>query len=86
VEIAMKEIQLKDAKAQLSSVVDDAVNGNGAIITRHGKRDAVLISFEEFQRLTRQLPTFGWLLSQAPLEDADLPTRKGARTSDEDAV
>ncbi|MGR6468102.1 type II toxin-antitoxin system Phd/YefM family antitoxin [Rhizobium sp. PAMB 3182] len=86
VDFAMKEIQLKDAKARLSAVVDDAVNGDGAIITRHGKRDAVLISFEEFQRLTRQVPSFGWLLAHAPVEDEDLPTRKSARRADEDAV
>jgi len=34
----MREIQLKDGKATLSSVVDDAVAGEPLIITRHGKR------------------------------------------------
>jgi prevent-host-death family protein len=34
----MREIQLKDAKATLSFVVDDAVRGKPAIITRHGGR------------------------------------------------
>ena len=34
----MKEIQLKDAKATLSHVLDDAIAGKPAIITRHGKR------------------------------------------------
>ena len=38
----MREIQLRDAKASLSAVVDDAVRGEPAIITRHGKREAVL--------------------------------------------
>jgi antitoxin (DNA-binding transcriptional repressor) of toxin-antitoxin stability system len=31
----MREIQLRDAKASLSAVVDDAVRGEPAIITRH---------------------------------------------------
>jgi prevent-host-death family protein len=34
----MREIQLRDAKARLSVVVDDAVRGEPAIITRHGRR------------------------------------------------
>ena len=33
----MREIQLRDAKASLSAVVDEAVRGEPAIITRHGK-------------------------------------------------
>ena len=34
----MREIQLRDAKASLSSVVDEAMQGKPAVITRHGKR------------------------------------------------
>jgi antitoxin Phd len=33
----MKEVQLKDAKATLSHVVNRAVAGEGAIITRRGR-------------------------------------------------
>jgi antitoxin Phd len=33
----MRERQLCDAKATLSSVVDDAARGEASIITRHGK-------------------------------------------------
>ncbi len=72
----MREIQLKDAKAKLSAVVDDAMSGDGAIITRHGKKEAVVISYDEFQRLSKAVPSFGWLLTHAPLEDGDLPERQ----------
>ena len=34
----MRKIQLKDAKATLSAVVNDAVRGQAAVITRHGRR------------------------------------------------
>lgn len=74
----MREIQLKDAKATLSAVVDDALSGNGAVITRHGERTAVIISYDEYQKL-KQVPSFGWLLTNAPLEDDDLPVRKPGR-------
>ena len=74
----MKEIQLRDAKARLSTVVDEAVRGEGAIITRHGKRDAVVISYAEYRKLAT-IPSFGRLLAASPLEDSDLRPRKPAR-------
>ena len=70
----MREIQLKDAKATLSSVVDDAVQGTPSIITRHGKPEAVIVGFREWERLAR-VPSFGRLLMSAPLETGDLPKR-----------
>ena len=33
----MREIQLRDAKANLSALVDEAMRGKPAVITRHGK-------------------------------------------------
>lgn len=70
----MREIQLKDAKATLSAVVDQAVRGNPAIITRHGKREAVVISFDEYERLSH-VPSFGRLLASFPGDDGDIPER-----------
>jgi prevent-host-death family protein len=70
----MREIQLRDAKATLSAVVDDAVRGKPSIITRHGRPEAVVIGFEEWQRLSN-VPSFGRLLMSAPLEPGDLPER-----------
>lgn len=71
----MHEIQLKDAKATLSSVVDDAVAGEPQVITRHGKKEAVLISWAEWERLSR-VPSFGRLLMAAPIEPGDIPERE----------
>ena len=70
----MREIQLRDAKAGLSAVVDDAVNGKPAIITRRGKREAVVLGFKDWERLS-SVPSFGRLLMSAPLEQGDLPLR-----------
>jgi antitoxin Phd len=79
----MKEIQLRDAKASLSGVVDEAMRGKPAVITRHGKRQAVVVSYEEWGRLSH-VPTFGRLLMAAPLAADDLPGRNssGPRTAD----
>jgi antitoxin Phd len=70
----MREIQLRDAKARLSAVVDEAVRGKPAVITRHGKRQAVILGFEEWRRLS-QVPSFGRLLMSAPIDQDDLPKR-----------
>jgi antitoxin Phd len=79
----MREIQLRDAKASLSAVVDEAVRGRPAIITRHGKREAVVLSFKEWKRLS-QVPSFGRLLMSAPVTPEDLPKRNRTplRTAD----
>ena len=70
----VRKIQLKDAKAKLSTVVDDAVRGKPSIITRHGKREVVLLSYEEWERLSA-VPSFGRLLMSAPLGEDDVPDR-----------
>jgi prevent-host-death family protein len=79
----MREIQLRDAKARLSSVVDEAVRGEPAIITRRGKPEAVILSFKEWERLSR-VPSFGRLLMSAPIGPDELPERDRAplRTAD----
>jgi antitoxin Phd len=70
----MREIQLRDAKATLSAVIDDAVRGEPAVITRHGKPQAVVLGFKEWERLSR-VPSFGRLLMAAPIAPEDLPAR-----------
>jgi len=39
----MRKIQLKDAKANLSAVVDQATRGKPSLITRHGKPVAEIV-------------------------------------------
>jgi antitoxin Phd len=74
-ESAVQEIQLREAKARLSAVIDQARHGQPSIITRHGRPEAVVLSFEEWQRLS-QVPSFGRLLMAAPLTPDDLPARQ----------
>lgn len=70
----MKEIQIKDAKATLSAVVDQAVAGEPIVITRHGRKEAVLVSFEEWERISK-VPDFADLLLAFPGEPGDIPER-----------
>jgi antitoxin Phd len=53
-------IQLKDAKAKLSAVINQATRGKPSVITRHGKPEAVVLGFAS-ERLSR-VPSFGRLL------------------------
>ena len=43
----MCEIKLKDAKAHLWAIVDEAAKGKTFTITRHGRKEAVVLSGEE---------------------------------------
>jgi antitoxin Phd len=71
----MQEIELDDARANLSRIIDEATRGRLTIITRHGKKKAVVLGHDEWQRLSR-VPSFGRLLMSAPLEAGDLPRRR----------
>lgn len=70
----VREIQLRDAKMNLSAVVDRAVGGEPSVITRHGRPEAVILGFEEWERLS-QVPSFGRLLMSVPSGVDDLPAR-----------
>jgi prevent-host-death family protein len=43
----MHKVQLREAKAELSKLVDAAERGDRVTITRHGKPAAVLVSVED---------------------------------------
>ena len=73
----MRQVQLREAKARLSALVDEAAQGETAIITRHGKPRAVIVGVDEWNRL-RNIPSFGRLLLASELEDDDLPPRDTA--------
>ena len=76
-QVVMRKIRLKDAKATLSAVVDQATRGNPSVITRHGKPEAVVLGIAEWERLSR-VPSFGRLLMSAPIESDELPKRNRA--------
>jgi prevent-host-death family protein len=71
----MRKIQLKDAKTNLSAVVDQATRGKPSVITRHGKPEAVVLGFADWERLSN-VPSFGRLLMSAPIEQENLPERE----------
>lgn len=70
----VRTIQLKEAKASLSAVVDGAQRGEPSIITRHGRPEAVILGYADWERLS-QVPSFARRLLSAPLDPDDAPER-----------
>lgn len=66
----MLTINLRDAKAGLSGLVDEAVKGEIVTITRHGKPVAALVSMEAAEvarkALARKRPSFISFLQTFP--------------------
>jgi prevent-host-death family protein len=82
----MKELQLRDAKATLSAVVETAQRGEPTMITKHGRPAAVVVSYEEWTKLKSKVPSFADLLLAVPELAADeLPKRRPARIIRTDA-
>jgi prevent-host-death family protein len=64
--------QLQDAKNRFSQVVDLARREGPQAITLRGKEAAVVISIEEYRRLTRPQGKLSDFFQQSPLAGADL--------------
>lgn len=60
-----------------------AVRGTPAVITRHGRKEAVVLSFEDYERLSH-VPTFGQFLTSFPGDEGDIPERNRSPARDVD--
>ena len=66
----MNTINLRDAKANLSAVVEAAERGEATTITKHGRPAAVVMPVEAARTLLRGLrPSFASLLMSIPSAD-----------------
>ena len=78
--VRMKKLQLREAKASLSAVVDAAERGEATTITKHGRPAAVVVSHKEWTKLQGKIPSFADILLAVPeLSMEDLPERRPAR-------
>jgi antitoxin Phd len=76
----LRKLQLREAKSTLSAVVEAAERGEPTTITKHGHPAAVVVSYEEWTKLTCKIPSFADLLLAVPqLAREDLPERRPAR-------
>ena len=62
---------LQDAKNNFSKVVQKAITEGPQTVTLRGKRAAVVLSFEEYEKLTSKKPSLGEFLLSGPVWDDD---------------
>ena len=64
--------QLQEAKNKLSQVVDEAQRSGPQIITRRGRKTAVILSFEEYRRLAASRKKLSQFFQESPLAEVEL--------------
>lgn len=63
----MRSIQIRDAKAKFSALIEAAEQGKPTTITRHGRPAAVVVPVEDARRLYPETrPSFAELLLSFP--------------------
>ena len=77
----MSRWQLQDAKARFSQLVKSAQLEGPQEITVHGKSTAVLLSTEDYQRLTGPKLSFIEFMRRSPLVGVDLDIRRSTSTT-----
>jgi prevent-host-death family protein len=78
-----REWQLQEAKNRLSQVVDSALHNGPQTITLRGKPAAVVVSFEEYRKLTQPRTGLTQFFRQSPLHDMELDLSRSADLSRE---
>ena len=68
----MEQWQLQDAKNRFSEVVQKAVEQGPQIITRRGIKTAVIMSVEEYQRLTKPKTDIVDFFRKSPLKGIEI--------------
>ncbi len=74
------EWQLQEAKGNLSQLIKRAANGDAQTVTVHGKPTAVVVSAEEYARLTRHRGKLSTALLRPDLAGKDLDFSRSRNT------
>ena len=77
----MRTVNLREARAMLSALVEGAAKGETVVIANRGQPRAVLVGLDEWIRLS-QIPSFGRLLAASELDEDDLPPRDASPMRD----
>lgn len=64
--------QIETAPSEFPKLVEKALSAGPQIVTRQGEDAVVVLSVDEYRRLTEGGPSFKQLLASAPLDDIDL--------------
>ncbi len=77
----MQQWQLQEAKAKLSDLINKALTQGPQNITVRGEPKAVVISIDEYEKLTKNKKTFLQLMRQSPLVGIDLDVARDKSTT-----
>lgn len=64
--------QLQEAKNKFSSLVESAQKNGPQVVTKHGKEAVVVISADDYRKLTRPKTSFQQFMRKSPLAGLDL--------------
>lgn len=64
--------QLQDAKSKFSQLVENAMHNKPQIVTKHGTNAVVIISFEEYKKITKPKTDLVTFLRNSPLMGVEL--------------
>jgi len=64
--------QLQDAKSKFSQLVESAMLNEPQFVTKHGNNAVVILSFEEYKKITKPQTDLVTFLRNSPLKEAEL--------------
>jgi len=64
--------QIQDAKNKLSEVIQLALSQGPQLITRHGEKTVVVVSYAEYEKLRKSQSKLSEFFRASPLADIDL--------------
>ncbi|MBI3976947.1 MAG: type II toxin-antitoxin system Phd/YefM family antitoxin [Chloroflexi bacterium] len=64
--------QLQDAKNRFSELVDRALKDGAQIVTRRGEKVVVVLSYDDYERMTRPKDNLAQFLLSSPLAGSEL--------------
>ena len=68
--------QLQEAKNKLSEVISRALKQGPQLITKHGKKTAVVLSYSEYEKLRKSQGKLSEFFQNSPLTGIDLTRDK----------
>lgn len=76
----MKQVSVFEGKNKFSQLVASAANGEPQVITKNGTATAVVISYNEYKRLTAKKESLSDFLLNSPLRGADIDLTRSRDT------
>jgi len=64
--------QLQDAKSKFSQLVENAMSHNPQFVTKHGNNAVVILSFEDYKKITKPKRNLVAFLRDSPLKEIEL--------------